>query len=362
MGCQETYVRIYITLILVGSVFKSVSGKNTTDDNITEVVSSICDYEGLCSFNELNDETLTRQTISAENIIRQPNNKCCQPCLCTENCVHENCCPGAIRHPTLHATCRSQYDVFNIPRGLRESDTAQIAYSDYFIVDTCPENAPEDLQRPCLEPKSLEDHVFVSSSDNSVIFKNAKCAECNEVYSYHKWKQILYNEDAAYPNFNMRFMSVNNYLVNTHVLSLPLEEDFNVMAAHRCVTKAKRQRVCSAKTIDTDLVDKCVTMEGPLFTTNGLTFPNTFCLACQQLSLVLNYPEKVCRYSEENRFVRGFYPFVVLLNNKDPARETPANGKVACTGGDIQNTITVSSSDINRLDCFSMCTYGRYIQ
>jgi len=168
--------QICITLILVGSAFVSASVENITDDDITKVVNNIiCDYEDLCLSDALDVDIPRRQKTSVKNIIRQPDKICCQPCLCTKNCVHENCCPGAIRYLTLHATCRAQNDVFNVPRGLRESDTAHVEQSDYFIVDTCPENAPEDLTRSCLKPKALEDHVFVSSSDNSVIFKNAVC-------------------------------------------------------------------------------------------------------------------------------------------------------------------------------------------
>jgi len=334
-------VQIFATIILVGSTFVSAIGENITDDDITKVVNNICNYEDLCL---LDVKTPTRQTTSAENIIRQPDINCCQPCLCTKNCVHENCCPGTIRHPTLHATCRAQNDVFNVHRGLAARDAAAIAHSDYFIVDTCPENAPEDLKRSCLKPETVEDHVFVSSSDNSVIFKNAKCAKCNDVYSYGTWKQILYNKAAEYPNFNTRFNSSPiNYLANTHAFSLPLKEDSYVITAHKCVTKAQRQQLCSAKTRDTDLADKCVTMEGPLFTSKGLTFPNTFCFACRYLDIVLNNFDNVCRYQETQKTPQRIYPFVVLLNYEDPAQKTPANEVLTCKSGEIQNPITVST-------------------
>ena len=358
MTIQNTIVQICITLILVGSSFVYASDENITNDDITKVVNNICDYEDLCLSNALDGNPSRRQKTSAKNIIRQADNKCCQPCLCTTNCVHENCCPGAIRHPTLHATCRAQNDVFNVPRGLRESDTAQIEHSDYFIVDTCPENAPEDLQRSCVEPKALEDHVFVSSSDNSVIFKNAKCAKCNEVFSYRIWKQILYNKKAEYPNFNTRFNSspIKN-LANTHAFSLPLKEDSHILAAHKCVTKANSQRICPAKTMDTDLADKCLSMEGRLFTTNGLTFPNTFCFACQNIVLVRNYPEKVCRYIEENRFLRKRYPLVVIVNYESPAQDALENGDRACESGDIQNPITVSTGETNSIEYLSFSVF-----
>jgi len=358
MTFQNTRVQICITLILVGSAFVSASGENITDDVITEVVNNICDYEDLCLSDALNVNPPRRQKTSVTNIIRQPDIKCCQPCLCSTNCVHENCCPGAIRHPTLHATCRAQNDVFNVHRGLRESDTAHIEHSDYFIVDTCPENAPEDLQRSCVEPKALEDHVFVSSSDNSVIFKNAKCAKCNEVYSYRTWNQILYKKAAEYPNFNMRFdSSPVNYLANTHVFSLPLKEDSYVMTAHKCVTKAQRQKLCSAKTMDTYLADTCVALEGPLFTTYGLVYPNTFCFACQYLDMVLNNFDDVCRYKEMQKTQRGFYPLVMILNNEDPAHDTPANEALVCKSGEMQNPITVSTIENKQIKMFLIIQY-----
>ena len=362
MPFQNTIVQIRATLILI-CAFVSVSGENISGD-IIEVVNNICDYEDLCLSDELGVKTRTRQTTNAEHIIRQPDKKCCQPCLCANKCVHENCCPGAIRHPTLHATCRAQNKVFNVHRGLREIDAATIGISDYFIVDTCPDNASENLQRSCLEPEALEDHVFVSSFDNSVIFKNAKCAECNEVYSYRTWKQLLYNKDATYPNLNMMFNSSSvNYIVNTYVFSVPLKEDFKVMAAHKCVTKAERQSVCPRQTIDTDLTDECATMEGPLFTTYGITFPNTFCFACQYLDIFVKGSDNVCRFSEDNRFQRKSYPLIVILNYKDPVTVAPVHNERACESGDIQNPITVSTSEINRFihvcSHYSTCFYGK---
>jgi len=53
----------------------------------------------------------------------------------------------------------------------------EIVHLDYVIVDTCPENAPDDLQRSCLEHETLEDHVFVSSSDNSVFFSKMRSVQ-----------------------------------------------------------------------------------------------------------------------------------------------------------------------------------------
>ena len=153
---------------------------------------------------------------------------------------------GPIRHPNLHATCCSQNDMFNVHRGLEEMNALEIVHLDYVIVDTCPENAPDDLKRSRVEPEALEDHLFVSSSDNSV-FLNAKCAECNEVYSYRKWTQLLYNKNATHSNLKMGLNALRvNWLANTYLFCLPPVEGSNVIAAYQCMTN--RHTVCPEKT------------------------------------------------------------------------------------------------------------------
>jgi len=340
MACLHAIHRLGAIMIFISfcSVLIPVRSDNITDEHIIELVNSYCDYDGLCLLDESDSDILVTTLNSSEIFTRQPDTKCCQPCLCKINCVHENCCPGAVRHTTMRATCRSQNDVFNVHRGLQESEMTPYLRSDYFIVDTCPENARADLRHACLTPKAFEDKVFVSSLDNSVIFKNAKCAQCNQVFYYRTWKQILYNENSVLPKFIMNLnTSLEMWLAGTHVFSREPTDESNVMSVHRCTSKHTRLSFCHSKNADSILAKKCETVNGPMYTTNRIPYPNTFCYACRVSE---QDPYAKCRFEEIDKTVK-IYPLVLTLDYRETVKQkTPVHHH--CEIGLVQNPITVS--------------------
>ena len=299
---------------------------------VFEFIKDLCQYETLCSPNE----------ISPNNLFRQPTVRCCKPCLCTANCVAGNCCPGSPLHPVMRATCRSQYELFNRHRGRPVSLFKN--YKNYFVVDTCPPDTEPKLSDACAEPDLLEDHVLVSTLDGAVVFKNAKCAVCNGVVMFQTWNIVLHkNEFTLYNDIK------NEWKEEYDVYSVPKTVDREIMSVHECIP-SHAEEVCYVQH-DQNVQTKCTEMQPHLYSNRGKTWANIFCFICSAMTFNrfpngLGEKSDFCHYEEGDKSPIGYHPLTLMI---DPARMSAltamthvANEALKCDFGHVINPVTVS--------------------
>ena len=114
-------------------------------------------------------------TSNSRNIVPAVNHTCCFSCACDEYCWDRgNCCPD-VEHPFKAQTvaCKNSKASFN-----------------YFVVDTCPENRATVAAIICgleTDPRQITEAVYVSDANNTRVFRNRYCAECNDITDYNDW-------------------------------------------------------------------------------------------------------------------------------------------------------------------------------
>ena len=340
MGCVGVVGLVCICLV-TSLHSELVANLNET---LYDFINGFCQYDTLC----------LPEALSTTQLIRQPEERCCLPCLCTSDCVAGNCCPGSPLHPAMRATCRSQFELFNRHRGRPYSPFNTFMYKNYFVVDTCPPDSGLELRHACAEPEVLEDHVFVSTLDGTVIFKNAKCAHCNGIDIFQEWNMLLYNDKLhLFPTHNNTlslYIDIESvWKTEYDVYSVARTNDADRMSVHECMP-SRDEEVCKIRHGQQQQTD-CTEMQPHLYSNRGKLFANIFCFVCLALS-ENRYTfgidtRNFCQY-EEGVKSNSVFPLVILLDMKGiSSRQSGIHVptvklKPLCDGSSLVNPVTVS--------------------
>ena len=314
-------VRVCFTLLMFTVYFKDVCLILSPD--------TVCNYTGLCT-----DEAL-RAGVS----ILQPQVSCCQPCICTYKCVGGNCCPESRPSLSMRAVCRDQDAMFNGYRGLPPVFIPSGSYINYYVVDSCPAGSGSKFRQACESPDELEDYVMVSSKDHSVIFKNSKCAKCNNMFDFITWKLMIYNHDIDYEDYNNDVV-LRNWSQSSYVFSQPPLKHAKQLAAHECFSSYKYN--CEYEVEADAMHDKCHSQPSPLYTHRGLKFPNVYCFVCASKTT------KVCEDWDVWKSWTVF-PFTLLVDIntlQTSVQRSNAEPRDNCGGGFMTNPVTVGSYNL----------------
>ena len=315
---------IFISIIFYFPILIEVKASVSTEPG------KICNYTGVCTVG--ND--------GSPSAVRHAGVRCCQPCICSDRCVLRNCCPGSRPHPTMRASCRSQEEMYNAIRGQPAVNDLVGVYKDYQVVDSCPLNSSEILQQPCSTPETLEDHVMVSSLDNSIVFKNSKCAQCNGVSDYIEWAMIMYNVTSTPDTISNDIVRVK-WRTHFNIYSVPPRTYTDELAAHECIYRIHPSLLCPIDFPEANIREQCVSDTFLLYNYKGIAYPNEYCFACDAMDL-----QVVCDTADRLRTF-SIVPFVVVIDYKSFNEKEDFNGgskgNGECGTGSIMNPITVSS-------------------
>ena len=289
---------------------------------------TVCNYTGLC----------TDDALRAGVSIMQPQVSCCQPCVCSNDCVGGNCCPGSRSSLSMHAVCRDQDAMFNGYRGLPPVFIAYGSYNDYYVVDSCPAGSVSEIRQACESPEELEDYVMVSSIDYTVVFKNSKCAKCNNVFDFITWQLMIFKHDMEYEDYNNDVI-LRNWSQSSYVFSQPPVIHAKQLAAHECFFDTSYNYNCDNKVEADTMHDQCNARPSPLYTHRGVKFPNVYCFVCASSTT------QIC----ENLDVWKswtIFPFTLLVDIhtlQTSVQRLDVEPKDKCGGGFMTNPVTVGS-------------------
>jgi len=291
---------------------------------------TICNYTGLC----------TDDAIRAGVSIQQPQVSCCQPCVCSNDCVSGNCCPESRLSLRMRAVCRDQDAMFNGYRGLKPVFIPIGSYDNYYVVDTCPTGSGSDFRQACNSQEELEDYVMVSSIDHSVVFKNSKCAKCNNVFDYIIWKMIIFNDMFLdYQDYNNNIILRNWNQSSYYIFSQPPLIHAKQLSASECFFDTDLDFTCADS--GAALQDQCDTRSFPLYTHRGVKYPNVYCYICR--SSKADICEDFDAYKSWTLF-----PFTLLvdIHTLQSSVQPDAALEEKCGGGFVTNPVTVGSNNL----------------
>ena len=244
----------------------------------------LCPYYRLCS----NSSTDSVPSLSGTN------GSCCLQRKCS------NVCSGSYYGDSnecvdMSSHCKSQAELYNITKGLQHAESVY-----YHVIDTCMDsfNHTETVQA-CRYPKVLLDVVLVIDDDNN-IYKNDKCAQCNNINEYTYWELVV--------NANETFTDLNFDKIPERVIAegkwysrAPDNIENYRVVTNRCFPEAVS--TCNETGLwdryDSDLETACKT-SGPtyyegIFVWFPVIYKNVFCFLCNQRTSTAAQKGKQCQ-------------------------------------------------------------------
>lgn len=219
---------------------------------------------------------------------------CCRVCSCSDHCAHfGNCCHDKTDFSSSDVTT---YSSLPTPRCLHSTRTPShlvgktVEDTGYIVIDTC----PEDGEGPstCFSELGLniKDFLLVSgkSQFGTIIFRNRKCAMCNNATDIREWtiktSHCPYIAQTSYSSISEFYEIVFN---NCIIESIPSSSDERYIELLRCFFDSHVVSSCNEPTalnVSLEVKQKCENISMisryDYFFYSDYLYANYFCFLC----------------------------------------------------------------------------------
>lgn len=244
---------------------------------------------------------------------------CCRECSCSDHCAYfGNCCHDK-QNFSIDVSAYSSLptpqciNTRRTPTSLVGQITVNISYT---AIGTCPEDV--EGVSTCFSESSLNiiDFIFVSgkSQFGTVIFRNRKCATCNNATEIREWTVKVVDcievANTAYSSIKELMEVVLN---NCTTESIPYNSDEPYLDLYKCFNNNQVLRRCegnNSQTVSQDIIQKCEnhspSYRHDYFTFLNKIYANYYCFKCNEPLVPLIEDCRVRVKDEQSFLDRGF--------------------------------------------------------
>ena len=171
-----------ILFLLCATIISGTEGTVELSNYIQNHSHTLCPFTNYCS--KKSSEVFKNETIIP----------CCSDCSCEASTCYqtENCCPDIepIPDKSTDLVCSDTMTKFNQWSAIKFHNGYKDGIKRYFVTATCPDKYEDEfVVSKCNGDNSTElgDFLWVSHSDNDIIYQNYYCAICHGVEHWITW-------------------------------------------------------------------------------------------------------------------------------------------------------------------------------